>query len=91
MHDEIFVPAGMLHTGYIIPQYDPNTLSVGYSSDGERWGTMTERFNGVSPGWHLKANGGILSTLDDMYNWTLALEGEKILNNAAKKIFYTSY
>lgn len=91
LHDEIFVPAGMLHTGYIIPQYDPNTLSVGYSSDGERWGTMTERFNGVSPGWHLKANGGILSTLDDMYNWTLALEGEKILNNAAKEKYFTPH
>lgn len=91
LHDEIFVPAGMLHTGYIIPQYDPNTLSVGYTSDGERWGTMTERFNGVSPGWHLKANGGILSTLDDMYNWTLALEGEKILNNAAKEKYFTPH
>ncbi len=91
LHDEIFVPAGMLHTGYIIPQYDPNTLSVGYTSEGERWGTMSERFNGISPGWHLKANGGILSTLDDMYKWTLALEGEKILNNAAKVKYFTPH
>ena len=91
LHDEIFVPAGMLHTGYIIPQYDPNTLSVGYTSEGERWGTMLERFNGISPGWHLKANGGILSTLDDMYQWTLALEGEKILNNAAKVKYFTPH
>ena len=91
LHDEIFVPAGMLQTGYIIPQFKTNTLSVGYTADGERWGTMSERFNGISPGWHLKANGGILSTLDDLYNWSLALEGDKILNNAAKEKYFTPH
>ncbi len=91
LHDEIFVPADMLHTGYIIPQFNASTLSVGYHEDGERWGTMSERFNGISPGWHLKANGGILSTLDDMYKWSLALEGEKILNKAAKEKYFTPH
>jgi len=91
LHDEIFAPAGMMYTGYIIPQFNPNTLSVSYFEDGERWGTMSERFNGISPGWHLKANGGILSTLSDMYNWTIALEGEKILNKAAKEKYFTPH
>ncbi len=88
LHDAIFVPAGMLHTGYIIPQYRDDELSVGYREDGSRWGTMPERYNAVSPGWNLKGNGGILTTLDDMYNWYLALQGNTILNADAKEKYF---
>lgn len=33
-----------------------------------------------TPGWHLLGNGGILSTVGDMYRWHRALTGDAVLN-----------
>ncbi|MEP7129134.1 MAG: serine hydrolase domain-containing protein [Chitinophagales bacterium] len=91
LHDELFVPAGMLHTGYLIPHFDNAQLAVAYR-DGERWGTMLEHpWAADGPGWHLKANGGILSTLDDMQKWYIALRNKTVLNAASVKQYLTPY
>jgi CubicO group peptidase (beta-lactamase class C family) len=79
LHDQLFVPAGMMHTGYLLPKFKNEQLAVAYRDD-ERWGTMLEHpWAADGPGWHLKANGGILSTLDDMHKWYLALRNKTIL------------
>ncbi len=79
LHDALFVPAGMLHTGYLLPGFKNEQLAVAYRDD-ERWGTMLEhKWAADGPGWHLKANGGILSTLDDMYKWYVAMRNKTVL------------
>jgi CubicO group peptidase (beta-lactamase class C family) len=79
LHDQLFVPAGMMHTGYLLPRFKNEQLAVAYRND-ERWGTMLEHpWAADGPGWHLKANGGILSTLDDMHKWYIALRNKTIL------------
>jgi CubicO group peptidase (beta-lactamase class C family) len=93
LHDNLFAPAGMNQTGYVIPKWKSENLAVGYSrKDGSRWGTPVEQlWDKDGPFWNLRANGGLLSTAGDLYKWHLALEGEKILSKAAKEKYYAPH
>ena len=66
LHDELLVPAGVLRTGYRLPDWTKEQLAIGYRKDGTRWGTMLDHplVNG-GPGWHLRANGGTLGNTHD--------------------------
>lgn len=70
---ELFVPAGMYETGYLLPGYEPERIATGYEA-GQRWGTVIERLDpATGPSWVLRANGGIHTTLYDMLRWVRAL------------------
>ncbi len=85
LHENLFKPAGMKTTGYSIPKWKPQTVAAGYRSDNTNWGTpLDKQWDGDQPFWNLRGNGGILSTVGDLYKWHLALSGEKILSKAAK-------
>jgi len=91
VHDHIFRPAGMSRTGYLIPGWTNGQLAVGYYK-GERWGTPLEHpWIGDGPSWNLRANGGMLSTVGDLYKWIQALEGNSILTPSAKQKFFDLY
>jgi CubicO group peptidase (beta-lactamase class C family) len=92
LHDQLFVPAGMMKTGYLLPRWAPNELAHGYQRDGKDWGTMRDKpWDADGPYWHLRANGGILSTAGDMYRWHLALLGEAVLPKSAKDKYFTPH
>jgi CubicO group peptidase (beta-lactamase class C family) len=93
LHDNLFKPAGMHETGYVIPKWKRENLAVGYNrKDESRWGTPIDQlWDKDGPYWNLRANGGILSTVGDLYRWHLALEGEKILSKEAKEKYYTPH
>lgn len=84
LHDSLLVPAGILRTGYRLPDWSKEELAIGYRKDGTRWGTMLDHpiVNG-GPGWHLRANGGLLSTTHDMADWIDALRSNKVLSKAS--------
>ncbi len=91
LREHLFLSAGMIRTGYQLPGWKPDDLAHGYRS-GADWGTLHDRPWAVDgPGWHLRANGGILSTLGDMYRWHCALEGRQILSEKAKKAMFTPH
>jgi CubicO group peptidase (beta-lactamase class C family) len=91
LHDNLFGPAGMMETGYLIPAWKDGQLAHGYRGDTD-WGTLRDKaWREDGPGWHLRANGGILSTLGDMYRWHRALEGDEILDAEAKILYYTPH
>jgi CubicO group peptidase (beta-lactamase class C family) len=91
LSQNLFKPAGMMSTGYVLPKWPAGRLARGYI-EGVDWGSITEKgWLADGPGWYLKANGGIHSTILDMYRWHLALEGEAILSNEAKTKFFTPY
>ena len=84
LRENLFLPAGMKDTGYKLSGWPPAKVAVGYK-DGKRWGRITEKpWAEDGPYWALRANGGIHSTLDDMFRWHTALTGDKILSAAAK-------
>lgn len=92
LHDNLFKPAGMKETGYVIPKWSRANLAVGYENDGKAWGTPLDHpWDTDGPYWNLRANGGILSTVGDLYKWHLALEGEKILSKAAKEKYFAPH
>jgi CubicO group peptidase (beta-lactamase class C family) len=91
LRDELFVPAGMRDTGYTLPGSDTRRMAVGYR-DGERWGRSVEKpWAADGPYWALRANGGLLSTVDDLLRWHVALAGEAVLSAAAKAKLYARH
>jgi CubicO group peptidase (beta-lactamase class C family) len=91
LYEELFKPAGMERTGYLRPGFNKSELAVGYR-DGKRWGTALDRpWRAEGPGWHLRANGGILSTVGDMQRWYLALKKDTILSVSAKQKYFAPH
>jgi CubicO group peptidase (beta-lactamase class C family) len=88
LYEQILKPAGMEHTGYVLPKWDHKQMAIGYSNN-EEWGTtfdQSQYLKGVT--WHLKGNGGIHSTVGDLYLWSQALQGNAILSEEAKKKYF---
>ncbi|MFI5218558.1 MAG: serine hydrolase [Bacteroidia bacterium] len=89
LYENLWKPAEMEMTGYSRPAFDKNKIAIGYYNDDKVWGKPTDKdWDGTAPFWHLKGNGGILSTTEDMYKWHKALMGEKILSKEAKDKLY---
>jgi CubicO group peptidase (beta-lactamase class C family) len=92
LRDHVLLPAGMKDTGYQAPGWPLSRLPIGYGVDGRPWGRVYK--NGWlpdGPGWYLRGNGGIHSSLDDLYRWHLALETGKVLSADAVKKFQTGH
>jgi CubicO group peptidase (beta-lactamase class C family) len=91
LHDHLFVPAGMMETGYRIPAWPAGLAPHGYVQDRD-WGTMLDKpWAADGPYWQLRANGGIESTLWDLYRWHLALGSEAVLDAAERKKLFTPW
>lgn len=89
LYENLWKPAQMEMTGYTRPKFDKNLIAIGYENDDQVWGKPTDQeWDSDAPYWHLKGNGGILSTTEDMYKWHMCLLTEKVLSNEAKKKLY---
>ena len=81
----------MKFTGYVRTKWKDENIVTGYKGE-EKWGKPTERLWGDDrPGWHLKGNGGILSTIDDMYKWGKAILGDHVFTENEKKNYLSPY
>jgi CubicO group peptidase (beta-lactamase class C family) len=87
VHHEIFEPAGVQRTGYLLPGWQEDQLAVGYQGD-RAWGTPLDHpWLADGPSWNLRGNGGMISTAGDLYRWIVALESGKILAPAQYEEF----
>jgi CubicO group peptidase (beta-lactamase class C family) len=85
LKSEIFLPAGMRHTGFLPDAADRERLAHGYTGDGD-WGTSLDHPHAPDgPWWNLRGNGGILTTTGDLYRWHLALQGNAVLSAAERE------
>ncbi|NER13506.1 serine hydrolase [Leptobacterium flavescens] len=92
VNEYLFKPAGMKQTGYLLPEWDTKQLSRSYNRgilDSESPVVRYQRDGGIT--WHLKANGGINSTQNDMLLWFEALKTNKILSAGSLKKLITPY
>ncbi len=92
LREHVLLPAGLTDTGYQAPGWPLARLPVGYTLEGRPWGRVYK--NGWlpdGPGWYLRGNGGIQSTLGDLYRWHLALEAGRVLSPDAMKKFQTGH
>jgi len=73
MAERIYGPLGMRHTGYAIDRLDSTLVPHTYTPPVDH-GTPAERLQRAGgPGWNLNGNGGVLTTVDDLYRYELAL------------------
>lgn len=91
VRENLFEPAGMTQTGYVVPNWNADNMAHGYRGD-EDWGTFLDHPRTEDgPYWHLRGNGGILSTAGDMYRWHIALESNRILSDEYRQKLYKPY
>ena len=84
LREHLWLPANMEHTGYRLPKWEIEGVAHGYRGKMD-WGTpLDKKWAADGPYWNLRGNGGVLSTVWDLYRWHRALLGEKILSNDAK-------
>ena len=91
IYTNLLQPAGMVQTGYSLPEWDHQYFAKGYRPSGELWGTpyaKNKYSNSENISWNLKGNGGLLSTPMDMYHWYKALQGESVLSKEAKAKYF---
>jgi len=92
LHSELFAPAGMEATGYALPDWKTLRVARGYQRGWKDWGTPLDHpWGSDGPWWHLKANGGILSNVHDMYRWHQALGLGVVLPPEAVAKLQTAY
>jgi CubicO group peptidase (beta-lactamase class C family) len=84
--EHLFAPAGMTDTGYVLPDWDRDRVAVEYSPGGKPQGRPLDRpWAPDGPHWNLRGNGGLLSTPRDVFRWHLALAGDEVLDERAKR------
>jgi len=92
LNEHLFTPAGMLQTGYLLPKWDTKQMSHGYNRNIiETESTITRYQEAGDVNWHLKGNGGINSTQNDMLLWYKALKTNIILTPESFKKLTTPY
>lgn len=81
LDERLFQPAGLTRTGYARPSWDPDSVAHGYGSHILRGSPLDRRrADDGSPGWHLLAGGGLLSTAGDMHQWVRSLLRGRVLS-----------
>lgn len=80
--------AGIHHTGYRLAE---GTVAHGYDGDADLGLPFDRPWAEDGPYWHLRGNGGLLSTADDLYALHLALEGGEILSPASFRAMHTPH
>jgi CubicO group peptidase (beta-lactamase class C family) len=86
----LFWPAGMRHTGYVLPHWRRNQVAVEYNRHGRPMGRPFDHpWAKDGPYWNLRGNGGIISTAPDMLRWDRALLDHTVLSRTAEREMFT--
>lgn len=89
LHEALFEPAGMRHTGYLLPAWE-EPPAVGYR--GRRIDAPLRRPHDDSGyTWNLRGNGGMLSTAEDMQRWHDALGTGEVLRDELVALMQTPH
>ena len=79
LREAVLEPAGMDDTGYTLA-WDPARFAQGYYED-KHWGVVAEKHAlPDGPAWPLRGNGGLHTTVADMWKWHQAILDHKILD-----------
>ncbi len=91
VREHLSKPAGITETGYYIPR-NLRRVARGYNDGDMDYGYPWEtQWDGKRPLWDLMGNGGVLTTLDDVYKWLLAIKGERLVSQKAKDKMFQIY
>ena len=91
LREGLLLPAGMSETGYLLPDWSRDRLAQGYRN-GKLWGLEYGRgWLDDGPGWHLRANGGLHTSVDDMMRWLDTVRGQGVLSEKVVQRWTTGY
>ena len=98
LREEIFEPAGMSTAGYVIPDFESLEVASGYddqgvfSEPGSNLGKPYELpWDAEGPFWHLKGNGGLLMSANDIQAFYSALSGNDLFSDTQKTTIFNRY
>lgn len=92
LNEYLFTPAGMTQTGYLLPKWNSEQIAWSYNRgilESESPIFKYQKDNDIT--WHLKANGGINASQNDMILWYKALKSNTILSKESIKKLATSH
>jgi CubicO group peptidase (beta-lactamase class C family) len=90
LKQNLFKPAGMFETGYSIPRNYKNRVAHGYNDGPTDYGfPWTTQWEGKVPFWDLMGNGGMLSTVDNLYKWSRAIKTNMLISDSSRKLMFT--
>lgn len=101
-YKNLFEPAGLIDTGYRLPQRDTNRVAINYGADQNAFqrlfsseaksrsiGNPFEHLKRKEgPRFNMEGAGGMSSTIGDLFRWYLALNSNLILSEKSKKQFF---
>jgi CubicO group peptidase (beta-lactamase class C family) len=92
LRENILQPAGMSTTGYVLRKWNNRLVARGYNDGPTDFGYPWEnQWAGKLVPWDLLGNGGLLSTVDDMHRFVIALRDGKLLNVKTRAKMLTVY
>ena len=74
VRDRLLLPAGMQHTGYDLPSWNPADVAHTFTPPVDQGSPLDRWRTNPGPHWGLMGNGGMLTTTGDLYRWELALK-----------------
>jgi CubicO group peptidase (beta-lactamase class C family) len=80
VRETLFLPSGMLSTGYVLPEFDRALVAHGYAEGEDKGSPLDLGWLPDGPGWNVRANGGMLSTASDIYRLHVALRSGHVLS-----------
>ena len=91
LHENLFEPAGMSRTGYVMPDWQREDFAHSYYFDVEQndwvdWGITLDRFGDDGVSWFGIGKGDLQSTVLDLYAWHLALGKGEILSRETQDL-----
>jgi CubicO group peptidase (beta-lactamase class C family) len=82
---QLFKPAGMVDTGFFGEAYPEERMAVGYGP--RKDGAVNSPPYWGKTSWLVMGSGGQISTAMDMWRWTQAVHGGKLLSEESLRIF----
>ncbi|MBI3272291.1 MAG: beta-lactamase family protein [Planctomycetes bacterium] len=88
VRENVFRPASMRDTGFLNDAaLDARRATVRLGEGGVPAGTSL----GWTWGWGYRGMGGVVSTVRDLFEWHRSLKGDRVLDVAARKKFFTPF
>jgi CubicO group peptidase (beta-lactamase class C family) len=84
LREHVLLPAGMRRTGYVLPRWAEGEVAHGYRRGNDTGRPMeAPGWTAAGPSWNLMGSGGLISTVEDMHRWHVALESGAVLSAAS--------
>ena len=91
IYKNLLKPSGMMKTGYVQPSWNREIMAIGYHK-GDKWGEVYKKgWIEDGPNWHLRGNGGLHTTAEDMQKWFATVKGSGVLDKNAVEKWTTGY